>query len=106
MAKKGSDWKKLGYDIDAKEDELANQLAVEQAFECTVEWVRSQGTENVVKPNPKVNPFWDAKPGRCCWKRRDWIEEVDFQPEQRQVDRSVLCSSLSLTAWMRLLSWH
>lgn len=73
MAKKGSDWKKLGYDIDAKKMSWPTSSQSSRPSSVQLSGSESQGTENVVKPNPKVNPFWDAKPGRCCWKRRDWI---------------------------------
>ncbi|XP_061365697.1 eukaryotic translation initiation factor 4B2-like [Gastrolobium bilobum] len=86
LAEKGLDWKKMESEIEAKS---AHSSRPSSAQSSRSESSGLQGTDAVVKPRPKVNPFGDAKPREVLLVERgmDW-RKIDLELEHRSVDRS------------------
>ncbi|XP_050374154.1 eukaryotic translation initiation factor 4B2-like [Argentina anserina] len=91
LAEKGLDWKKLDSDIEAKKTSRpssGHSSRPTSAQSSRSEGVGVHGTDNVVKPRPKVNPFGDAKPREVLLEEqgKDW-RKIDQQFEHRVIDR-------------------
>ncbi|KAK4791535.1 hypothetical protein SAY86_031948 [Trapa natans] len=88
LAGKGLDWKKLDSDIEAKKADRPTSSQSSRPSSAHSSRSEIQGTENALKPKPKVNPFGDAKPREVLLEEKglDW-RKVDLQLEQRRVDR-------------------
>ncbi|BFG16345.1 hypothetical protein CerSpe_026190 [Prunus speciosa] len=91
LAEKGLDWKKLDSEIDAKKTSRptsAHSSRPSSAQSSRSEGPGLHGSENAVKPRPKVNPFGDAKPREVLLEERgkDW-RKIDLELEHLSVDR-------------------
>ncbi|PKI31157.1 hypothetical protein CRG98_048459 [Punica granatum] len=86
LAEKGLDFKKLDLEIEAKK--TGGPTSASSSRPSSAQSARSESTENVVKPRPKVNPFGDAKPREVLLEEKgmDW-RKIDFELEHRRVDR-------------------
>ncbi|XP_048427950.1 eukaryotic translation initiation factor 4B2-like [Pyrus x bretschneideri] len=91
LAEKGMDWKKLESEIEAKKTSRptsAHSSRPSSAQSSRSEGPGLHGSDNAVKPRPKVNPFGDAKPREVLLEERgkDW-RKIDLELEHQAIDR-------------------
>ncbi|OWM76128.1 hypothetical protein CDL15_Pgr009774 [Punica granatum] len=88
LAEKGLDWKKLESELEAKKTSRPTSSHSSRPSSAQSSRSESQGTNNVVKPRPKVNPFGDAKPREVLLEEKglDW-RKIDLKLEHRRVER-------------------
>ncbi|KAK4790451.1 hypothetical protein SAY86_017755 [Trapa natans] len=88
LAGKGLDWKKLESDIEAKKADRPTSSQSSRPSSAHSSGSEIHGTDNALKPKPKVNPFGDAKPRELLLEEKglDW-RKIDLQLEHRRVDR-------------------
>ncbi|KAM2334021.1 hypothetical protein ACFXTH_011624 [Malus domestica] len=91
LAEKGTDWKKLESEIEAKK--TSRPTSAHSSRPSSAQSNRSEGpglhgSDNAVKPRPKVNPFGDAKPREVLLEERgkDW-RKIDLELEHQGIDR-------------------
>ncbi|KAK7359029.1 hypothetical protein VNO77_00973 [Canavalia gladiata] len=88
LAEKGLDWKKMDSEIEAKKTSQPPSAHSSRPSSAQSSRSEGQGSDAVLKPRPKVNPFGDAKPREVLLGERgkDW-RKIDLELEHRAVDR-------------------
>ncbi|XP_077212100.1 eukaryotic translation initiation factor 4B2-like [Tasmannia lanceolata] len=89
LAEKGLDWRKLDSEIDIRK--TSRPMSTQPSIPSSAQSSRPESPlvmDGVAKPQPKLNPFGDAKPREVLLQEqgKDW-RKIDLELEHRSVDR-------------------